>query len=101
MPSSRLTLRAETAGDDLLVIAAGELDASCAEAVVQLADHPLNRSRRIIIDLAGITYLDSTGVYALIALQQRTLGFQLRNPTPAVADVLHLAALDVWLNPLK
>ena len=101
MACSRLTLRVEKAGDAMLVLAAGEFDASRAEAVVRLADHPLNRSRRIIVDLAGITYLDSNGVYALIALQQRTLGFQLRNPSPAVADVLRLAGLDVWFNPLN
>jgi anti-anti-sigma factor len=100
MACSRPTLRAEKAGDAMLVIAAGEFDASCTEAVVRLADHPLNRNRRIIVDLAGITYLDSNGVYALIALQQRTLGFQLRNPNPAVADVLRLAGLDVWFDPL-
>jgi anti-anti-sigma factor len=99
-PTPGLTLRAERAGVDMLVTATGHLDESCTRSITALADHPLNTNRRIVLDLAGVTYLDSDGVYALVALQQRASGFQLRNPTPAVAVVLQLTALDVWLRPL-
>jgi anti-anti-sigma factor len=94
-----LTLRAEKVGADMLVTATGQLDESSTPAITGLADNPLH-SGRIVLDLAGVSYLDSGGVYALVALQQRTLGFQLRNPTPEVAGVLRLAALDMWLGPL-
>jgi hypothetical protein len=40
--------------------------AACEPALVALADHPLNTSRRMILDLAGVTYLDSSVVYALV-----------------------------------
>jgi anti-anti-sigma factor len=96
---ARGTFSAEEVGDELLITVVGELDESTAGAVIGLADNPLNTSRRITLDLAGVTYMDSSGVFALVRLRDHLLGLKLRNPAPSVANVLHLAGLDVWLVP--
>jgi anti-anti-sigma regulatory factor len=74
------------------------MDDSGIDAITALADNPLNTARRIVLDLADVTHLDSGGVYALVALQGRLLSLELRSPRPTVALVLKLAGLDVWMT---
>jgi anti-anti-sigma factor len=96
-PPEGCAFRAENVGDHLLVTAVGAMDHNSADAVAALADNPLNTSRRIILDLAGVTYVDSGGIYALVALHRRLLGLELRNATQVVANVLRLGGLDALL----
>lgn len=96
-PPEGCTFRAEIVGDDLLVTAVGAMDHNSADAIAALADNPLNTNRRIILDLAGVTYLDSGGIYALLALHRRLFRLGLRNASPLVANVLRLGGLDVLL----
>jgi anti-anti-sigma factor len=71
--------------------------AECEPALVALADHPLNTSRRVILDLAGVTYLDSSGVYALVQLRGRLLSLMLRDPSSHAARVLQAVGLETWI----
>jgi anti-anti-sigma regulatory factor len=98
MGAQELALSAENAGNHLLVRAAGAMDDFGIDAITALADDPLNTSRRIVLDLAEVTLLDSGGIYALVALQGRLLSLELRNPRPNVATMLKLVGLDVWVT---
>jgi anti-anti-sigma factor len=98
-PPPRLTLTPERLGEDLLVRAAGELDLGAENALISLAGKSLSVSRRLVLDLSEVTYIDSAGVQALVTLQGRLLGLELRSPSPVVATVLRLAGLDIWVTP--
>lgn len=92
-----IMLRVDGSADRMVVTAAGEMDLDSIEAVTALAVHPLNGSRRIVIDMAAVTFLDSGGVYALVTLHGLLLGLELRNPMPDVATVLRVVGLDIWV----
>lgn len=81
----------------LLASVFGELDESTVGAIVGLADNGSNRSRRIVLDLAGVTFLDSEGIYGLVKLRDRLLELKLRNPPASVTSVLRITGLDIWL----
>lgn len=87
----------EQLDDFLLASVYGELDESTVGAVV--ADSALNRTRRIVLDLAAVTFLDSGGIYGLVKLRDRLLELRLRNPPPAVTSVLRITGLDIWVLP--
>ena len=52
----------------------------------------------LAIDLAGVTYIDSSGVATLVeglrSAREHGTGFALVSPSPAVMQVLELARLD-------
>ena len=56
----------------------------------------------VIVDLAGLTYIDSSGIGVLVAQRNRLSAkggsLQLRNPQPNVRRVLEVVGLDTWLT---
>jgi anti-sigma B factor antagonist len=70
---------------------AGELTATGTEAV-RTAAHP-----RVVIDLEGVTFLDSTGIGALVAIRTAALDngkeLRVRNVPPRVARLLSITGL--------
>ena len=73
---------------------AGELDMSSASHVTDLLDPKLATGGRIVLDIAGLTFMDSTGLQVLIR-SALTLGDRgaivLRNPGNLVRSILELA----------
>jgi anti-sigma B factor antagonist len=76
------------------VSARGEVDLTCsarlAEALRAAADTA--QARRLIVDLDQVTFLDSTGIGALVAARHeataRGIGFRVINPHGIVARIL-------------
>ena len=78
----RLVGEADAAG-------AGELDAA-------LAAVPADRVRRLVLDLAGLTYLSSAGLRCLAFAHQRfgrAVEIVLVDAPPQVAETIHLVGL--------
>ena len=61
--------------------------------------------RKILLNLAGVTYVDSSGIGdltgAMVALQRQKGQLKLLNPTAKVADVLRFTRLDTLLEIIK
>ena len=56
------------AGDIVLIEAAGEVDASSAPRLQrELLSALAGGARRLVLDLAAVTYMDSSGIAAIIA----------------------------------
>ena len=83
----------------VLITAAGEVDMATApqlqEAIVAQVD---GKRVDVVVDLAAVTFLDSSGIAALIRARRRVgeLGgtLTLRNPEPRVRKTLHLTGVD-------
>ena len=79
-----------------VLVAQGELDvASAPELRVALLDEAVTT-----LDLAGVTFLDSSATSVLVAAHQDrsdTGGLRLRAPSPTVRRLLHLSSLDRYL----
>ncbi len=68
MPAHEFSIGVTRAAGRSVVTVRGELDAATAprlrEAVDELADH--DRDRDVVIDMEGLTFIDSSGIYVLI-----------------------------------
>ncbi len=57
---------------------------------------------QVIIDLAGVSHLDPTGLAALRAAHRNLVAdgtrLSVRNPNAEVTKVLHVSGLDTYLN---
>lgn len=67
-----LALRAERAGDALVLRVTGELVAGRCEAVSAWALRSLEIGTPLVVDLGGVTALDASGLGVLVALRRRT-----------------------------
>jgi anti-anti-sigma factor len=94
-----LDLSTSRADDRAVVTAAGEVD---LETAAQLGDHALEALRdvspHLVLDLSGVTFMDSTGLKVLLSIQRRadlsggTLA--LAGATRPVRKILALTGLD-------
>lgn len=104
VPSFRRSLRAELETSDRasVVRLIGELDADDAPTVrALLAEQVLRGPGSLVVDLSGLTFIDSAGLAALVAAHKgtRTAGTSLllAAPTPAVVKVLAITGLNAVL----
>ncbi len=81
--------------DEVLIVAAGEIDvASCERLHEAIVPHP---GRRVVLDLAAVTFMDSAGIGTLVHAQQ-VLDLQggsltVRDPSEATRRVFELTGL--------
>jgi anti-sigma B factor antagonist len=80
----------------------GELDlANAAEVTEQLAAIRRSGCRTLVVDLVGMTFLDASGIHALLLAQEQAqiAGCDLvfRNPRGIVARVIQVLELDAVL----
>lgn len=95
-----MSIDASGVGSAAVVRVTGELDMATApelEACLLGLD-----GDDIMIDMAGLTFMDSSGISVLItAFKRSTKGghtFVLRGPTPPVVSVLELSGVDQVLT---
>jgi anti-anti-sigma factor len=74
---------------------AGEFDLAALEAFQAAVDGALEAQRELVLDLSELTFLDSTGIRAILVLAgQVGGGVVIRRPTPSVRRVLDLVRID-------
>jgi anti-anti-sigma factor len=61
-------------GPEALVKVTGEIDASTAPTLGQALDSAIDRGMRtVVVDAAGITFIDSSGLSVLVAAHKRLI----------------------------
>lgn len=94
-----LALSTSQVGDLAVVTVGGEVDLDTAS---QLGDHALDAVRdvspHVLLDLTGVTFMDSTGLKVLLSVQRRAElaggSFGVAGPSRAVRKILALTGLD-------
>jgi anti-sigma B factor antagonist len=82
---SDLTIDVEPTATGSVLRLAGKLDHRTAPRVRDTLEHTeLNAGQRLVVDLAGVTFCDSSGITALVAARNRALATQ---SEIALADV--------------
>jgi anti-sigma B factor antagonist len=87
--------------DGVVVCAVGEIDAStcCRLDEVLLS---LDEARPALVDLSGVTFMDSTGLRVLIdhhsARADDRSGLMIRNPSQPVRRLLEISGLQTVLR---
>lgn len=85
--------------DDHTIRVRGEIDAHTAPAI---ADAVRGTSGDLALDLAGVGFVDSSGLRVLIEshqlLEQRGERLTILDPSPAVQRMFELSVVDEYLN---
>jgi anti-sigma B factor antagonist len=88
----------------LVLSPVGDLDMAAAAAFDRALDEALERPGlvEVVVDLAAVPFLDSTGVAALLRGAAEAVGrgatLRVTDPQPLVARVLRITAVDVLLG---
>lgn len=89
----------EVDGDAVVVTVTGEVDAHTADQVKAAIEGGIAPGARLVADLSGVTFLDSTGlgvfVTALKHLREQDGTLDLVVTSPRVMKVFELTGLDV------
>jgi len=97
MPESDLTLATETSGSLSIIRVTGELDLSTVAAFDAELDRSLS-SERLVVELEGVTFIDSSALRAVVRAQKRVVAaggeLALVAPTQPARRVLDIATLD-------
>jgi anti-anti-sigma factor len=94
-----LLLHSDRDGTVHTISLAGEMDLANAEQVEQeILRVEATDARRIVLDLTGLEFIDSTGIRTLIAAELRARAdsnrLALRRPPESVQRVLRIAGVD-------
>jgi anti-sigma B factor antagonist len=96
-PPHASALSADLADDGLVPVIRlrGELDISSVELVRALVDEVRERHpERVIVDLGGLDFMDSSGLALLLKLAGQVGRLELRNPTPIIRRVVEMMGLS-------
>ena len=93
-----LTVAMEKSDGADVVHLVGEVDVSTVERIWRAVDSA-GSSGRLVLDLSGVEFMDSTGVNAIVAIARRRsrerLGaVELMNPPPPVIRLFEITGLD-------
>jgi len=89
----------EQRGQTTFVSLHGEFDLACKERFQELADSfPREGLRRVVLDLRGVTFIDSSGLRSIIDLWKGAEGggveFAIVRGGPSIQHIFELVGLD-------
>lgn len=92
-----LTITTSVEGDTSVVVVAGEVDASSVDELRSAVVDALSARPAIVIDLAGVTFMDSSGLgvltNALNQVDEQGGKLSLRSPSSSVTRLLEITGL--------
>lgn len=98
---TEFSIRRETSGDAVVLRLVGDLDMAVSPQLRdELGTAFEARPKRVIVDMKGVTFMDSSGISVLVvALRnsgRRRVTLALASPSPAVRSVLEMSAVGVF-----
>lgn len=97
MTDGRLTIERRTDAVASTLLLDGEVDPHTTEQLDQAVDEALQTGAHLVLDLSGVTFIDSAGLRSLIRAQRRADEAEgslvLRAPRPSTMRVLEITGL--------
>mgnify|MGYP006199429849 CR=1 FL=1 len=85
-------------GDEVIVQITGEVDLGAVDDLTRCLDEARATGGRLVIDASGITFIDSSGLHALVraVMAHQASGFEtvLRNPSPSAVRLIDLTGVE-------
>jgi anti-sigma B factor antagonist len=93
----------ETRGDGLCVVrAAGDIDIAAAEEFLEVVRDVLGRCTAVEVDLGDVTFIDSSGLGALVRMRKeagdKQVSLRLTNVSAATDRLLRLTGLSEFFD---
>lgn len=86
------------ADGERIVEVVGEIDLASAGLVEgAIAELVAGGAPEVVVDVSGVTFMDSSGLAVLVRAARGDQPFRLRNPSPAVVELLAMAGLTETL----
>ena len=99
---ANLAIQQHLAGERQTILIAGELDMASAPELDALISRLAARPGELVLDVKGLTFMDSTGVrlilHVLELCQENGCRFTLRSLTPQVRRLLEVAGVTEYLE---
>lgn len=97
VPSTELELNTEKNGDETIVHGKGRITSATTEHFQNTIRGLIPGSKRIVLDLTSVDYIDSSGLGALVSVYmaagRANCDLELANPKPRVMDLLKVTKL--------
>lgn len=99
-PPGEAAVRVDVRDEDqtLVVRLSGELDMTGADRVRSAVDAALRDQARVVFEVAGLEFIDSSGLALLAAVAGRVPEVRLRDPTDIVRRLVELTGLTAVLR---
>jgi anti-anti-sigma factor len=101
--NSRFDLTTSEEPGRVRVCLSGECDLAVSDRLTEVLLDAVHRSAVVVVDLAGLEFLDSSGMHGLVtahrAAKERGGRLEAVNPTGNVALVLDLTGVGTLLKP--
>ncbi|MEV8541036.1 STAS domain-containing protein [Streptomyces sp. NPDC051572] len=98
----RLSVRTDVVDGTLVVTVAGEIDQETGGSLRKALELPEDAAPRVVIDLRHVTFMDSSGINILIAVQTALAeaGGRLRlaGAAPPVLRIIQLVGIDGFIE---
>jgi anti-anti-sigma factor len=89
-------------GNAVVMSVVGEIDIGCRDRLTETAVGLVAHHTTVIADLGEVTFLDSSGLGALVRARQEAIrlghDFRIRSAVAMVAEVLEVTGLGPWLS---
>jgi anti-anti-sigma factor len=99
---AKLAVQQHLAGERQTILIAGELDMASAPELEALVSRLASRPGEIVLDVKGITFMDSTGVRLILRTvelcQENGCRFEVRSLTPQIRRLLDVAGVMGYLE---
>lgn len=87
---------------ETVVSVTGDVDLGCADALRRVLAEALEDTRRLTVDVAGVTFIDSSGLSALVDAHHRARDagsvLVVRHPSRMLTRLLSITRLDTLLT---
>lgn len=95
-------IQSSTVDDALVLAVTGEVDMTTAPELAKAIELVSDHTASVVVDLSGVTFLDSSGLGALLRAQRELgeRGIGLRVVTPADSPVRRVFEITQLVDPL-
>ena len=88
---AELRLEPETKGSETIVRATGRITSTTSATLEQTLRDLVSTNKRVVLDLTGVDYIDSSGLGALVSVYMHaartTCDLAIANPKPRISDL--------------
>ncbi len=96
-PTGELQLRTEKTAEETIVYGSGRITSTTSDLLQSTIRGLIPGAKRIVLDLAEVNYIDSSGLGALVsvylAASRAQCVLELANPKPRIRDLFELSKL--------
>jgi anti-anti-sigma factor len=101
-PTPELTLQAEKTSREMLVLCGGKITSGSSGLLKATVTSLMLENRVVVLDLSNVSYVDSSGLGALVGLyissRRTSCILKLRNLTDRLKELLHLTRLTQFFE---